>query len=166
VVFESHNRESDRGAVPEPARGFNPSEVALRWSITIVACLVTLAVPDLAQAQNAPTHTAPTHTAPTHVASLYRQGITAVQGGDLAGARTAFEQVVKLAPGSPEGHNSLGWVLFSQGHLAEAISQFRTALRLKPNFLQAHINLANALAQSGNLPEADSGAREAVRLAP
>jgi len=89
-----------------------------------------------------------------------------VKRGDLVRARAVFEQVVKLAPGSPEGHNSLGWVLFSQGQTADAISQIRIALRLKPNFPPAHVNLANALAHDGNLVEAESEAREAIRLAP
>jgi Tfp pilus assembly protein PilF len=89
-----------------------------------------------------------------------------VKRGDLAPARTAFEQVVKLAPASAEGHNSLGWVMFSQGQTAEAVLQIRQALRLKPNLTAAHINLANALAQSGSLADAESEARTAVRLAP
>ena len=98
--------------------------------------------------------------------ALYRQGLDAVNRGDLASARTTFEQVIKLAPGSPEGHNSLGWVLFSQGHTEEAALQIRIALRLKPNFPAAHINLANALTRSGKLAEAEAEARAAVRLAP
>ena len=87
-----------------------------------------------------------------------------MQAGDLANARAAFEQVLKLAPGSAEGHNLLGWVLFSQGQTAEAITQFKTALRLKPDLAAAHINLANALVKNGSLAEAESEARD--RLAP
>src|SRR5882672_1441184 len=122
----------------------------------LALCLVALAVPVRAQEPNP-------H---SQVASLYRQGLAAVKRGDLLHARTAFEQVVKLAPTSPEGHNSLGWVMFSQGQTEEAISQVRVALRLKPNFPAAHINLANALARNGNLSEAETEAREAVRLVP
>ena len=84
------------------------------------------------------------------------------RAGDLANARAAFEQVVKLAPGSAEGHNLLGWVLFSQGQTAEAITQFKTALRLKPDLAAAHVNLANALVKNGALAEAESEARTAV----
>ncbi len=73
-----------------------------------------------------------------------------MQSGDLVKARAAFEQVVKLAPGSAEGHNLLGWVLFAQGQTAESIAQFRTALRLKPDLAAAHVNLANALVKSGD----------------
>ncbi len=96
----------------------------------------------------------------------YRQGLAALHSGDLVKARAAFEQVVKLAPGSAEGHNLLGWVLLAQEHSAESISQFRIALRLKPDFAQAHMNLANALVKSGDLTGAESEARAAIRLAP
>jgi len=34
----------------------------------------------------------------------YAQGMAALQTGDLASARAAFEKVVRLAPQSPEGH--------------------------------------------------------------
>src|SRR4029450_10776786 len=75
--------------------------------------------------------------------AIYRQGMKALQGGDLTEARSAFEQAVKLAPRSPDAHNSLGWVLNAQGQAHDAVAEFQTALRLKPDFLQAHINLAN-----------------------
>ena len=91
----------------------------------------------------------------------YRQGLASLQAGDLAKARAAFEQVVKLAPGNAEGHNLLGWVLFVAGTDVETISQFQIALRLKPDFAPAHMNLANALVKNGALTEAESQARAA-----
>src|SRR5258707_7365317 len=66
------------------------------------------------------------------IESLYKQGVRAVQNGDLGAARAAFEKVVRLAPDAPEGHNSLGWVLLSTGKIDESMGQFRTALRLNP----------------------------------
>ena len=53
--------------------------------------------------------------------------------------------MVRLAPQSPEGHNSLGWVLLAEDQLDAAIRQFQTALKLRPDFVEAHINFANAL---------------------
>ena len=47
--------------------------------------------------------------------SIYSQGMAALNKGDLNGARASFEKVVRLAPSSPEAHNSLGWVLMEQG---------------------------------------------------
>src|ERR1700687_1781574 len=122
----------------------------------LALCLALSPLPGFARQQNGHPPVEP----------LYRKGLAAVKRGDLVQARTVFEQVVKLAPGSPEGHNSLGWGLFAQGQTAEAISQIRIALRLKPNFPAAYVNLANVLAHNGDLAEAESGAREALRLAP
>src|SRR5216684_1268100 len=96
----------------------------------------------------------------------YAQGMSALQKGDLVSARTNFEKVVRLAPKSPEGHNSLGWVLLAQGEIGSAIAQFQTAVKLKPEFAQAHINLANALIRKGDLPAALHEAREATQLVP
>src|SRR5262245_47539371 len=86
-----------------------------------------------------------TSAAVTQASSVYSQGILALERGDLHAAQAAFEKVVRIAPNSPEGHNSLGWVLLAQEQTDPAIQQFHTALRLKPEFMQAHINLANAL---------------------
>ncbi|PYU05903.1 MAG: hypothetical protein DMG33_09625, partial [Acidobacteria bacterium] len=102
----------------------------------------------------------------TQAAGLYSEGMQALQRGDLISARSSFEKVVRLAPRSPEGHNSLGWVLLAEGEIDSAISQFRTALRLNPGFVQAHINLSNAFSRKGDAEAAVREAREAVRLAP
>src|SRR5438105_7485050 len=125
--------------------------VGLQRRALTVACTVIFFLPVLAQQNRHP-----------QVESLYLDGIEAIKHGDLPKARVVLEKVTKLSPLSPEGHNSLGWVLFSQGHTGEAISELRIALRLKPDFPQAHVNLANALAQSGHLVEAESEASEAV----
>src|SRR6267378_7229552 len=100
------------------------------------------------------------------VAFLNREGMAAMQRGDLASARVTFEKVVRLAPRNPEGHNSLGWVLLSQNQPDAAISHFRRALELRPNFAQAHSNLASALLQKGDIDAALGESQEAVRLAP
>ena len=50
----------------------------------------------------------------------YERGVSALRRGDLAGARAAFEKVLRLVPNSAEGHNSLGWVLLAQGQTDEA----------------------------------------------
>ena len=108
----------------------------------------------------------PRETPEKQVATLNRQGMAALKRGDLASARVIFEKVVRLSPRSPEGHNSLGWVLLSQNQPDAAISHFRRALELRPDFAQAHTYLANALAQKGDIEAALSESREAVRLAP
>ena len=84
-------------------------------------------------------------------AALYKQGIATLEKGDLDSARGAFEKVVRLAPQSPEGHNSLGWVLLAKDEVDSAIKQFQSALKLKPDFVQAHVNLSNALLRKADL---------------
>src|SRR5258708_32275080 len=70
--------------------------------------------------------------APDRGQAIYSQGMTALQKGDLDAARLSFEKVVRLAPSSPEGHNSLGWVLIQQGQIDTGVAQFRAALKLRP----------------------------------
>src|SRR5215472_15438979 len=98
--------------------------------------------------------------------SLYAHGMQAVQQGDLDGAHQHFAELVRLAPKSPEAHNSFGWVLLHQGQIDVAIAQFNSAVKLRPSFGQAHLNLANALAARQDFAEAETQAREAVRFAP
>src|SRR6266550_2609726 len=66
----------------------------------------------------------PPSDAATRANALYQQGLSVLKKGDLASARTAFEKVVRLAPQSPESHNSLGWVLLAQGEVDRAIGHF------------------------------------------
>jgi tetratricopeptide (TPR) repeat protein len=98
--------------------------------------------------------------------ATYQEGLSALQQGDLVAARAAFERVLRLMPQSPEGHNSLGWVLFAQNEVDAAIAHYRTALKWRPEFVQAHINLANALVQKGDLAAALREAREGARVGP
>src|SRR5580700_4480696 len=133
-----------------------------RWFRKILAllassvCAVALAVP---QAKPTP-QSKPSASAD----SEYQKGLKLLKAGDIAGARRVFERTVKLAPASAEAHNSLGWVLFSQGETDKAIDELRTAVRLKPRFLEARINLANTLAHANKLEGAQAQASEAVRL--
>jgi len=55
--------------------------------------------------------------AASRASAVYQQGLSALQQGDLVSARAAFEKVLRLVPQSPEGHNSLGWVLFAQNEV-------------------------------------------------
>src|ERR1700704_6088696 len=96
VRFPKCFQQNSRG------RQFLDSVMSLRIRIPeIVFLLAAFALPGLTQkAPDKPSADA-----------LYKQGLRSVQKGDLVGARTAFEKVVRLEPNSPEGHNSLGWVL-------------------------------------------------------
>src|ERR1700726_774276 len=98
--------------------------------------------------------------------AIYRQGIAALQQRDLVSARAAFEKAVQLQPRSPEGHNSLGWVLLAQKQVDLAIAQFQAALDLRMDFFQAHMNLSSAYLLKGDRKRGAPEGREAVRFAP
>ena len=102
--------------------------------------------------------------AAARASATYQEGLSALQQGDLVAARAAFERVLRLMPQSPEGHNSLGWVLFAQNEVDAAIGHYRTALKWRPEFVQAHVNLANALVRKGDLTAALREAREPNRV--
>ena len=112
---------------------------SLRTGAVLLAAMGVLAQSDVPQRK-----------APPQADSSYQQGMKNLQRGDLSGARSAFEQAVKLAPNSAEAHNSLGWVLLSQGHIEDAVAQLKTAVKLAPKLLLARINLANALVRQGD----------------
>jgi Tfp pilus assembly protein PilF len=109
----------------------------MRWTVMILCLALPLAV----RGQEAP---AAGGGRLAQADAVYRQGIVSLQQGDLAAARAAFEKAVQLSPRSPEGHNSLGWVLLAQGLIDPAIAQFQATLDLRVDFFQAHINLSNA----------------------
>src|SRR5438552_3669670 len=99
--------------------------------------------------------------AASRASTTYQHGMSALQKGDLVSARADFEKVVRLAPSSPEGHNSLGWVLLAQGEIDSAIVHLRSAVKLNPDFALAHMNFSTALYRKGDLAAA---LREARRL--
>ena len=106
------------------------SRVRLTLSLMCLAGCTFIFGQDVNQA---PSAAKPKSAGAGQVQRIYRQGMAALERRDLAAARAAFEKVVRLAPKSPEGHNSLGWVLLAQGEAQPAISQFRTALQFKPD---------------------------------
>src|SRR5213596_1078520 len=111
-----------------------------RWTLAFRFCFALLflccAAPLKCATQSASSVKAD---AASRASATYQHGMSALQKGDLVSARADFEKVVRLAPNSPEGHNSLGWVLMTSGQLDEAVAQLKVAVKLKPDFVQAHI---------------------------
>ena len=74
--------------------------------------------------------------------AAFRAGYAAAAKGDLASARSSFEQAVKLAPEVEEGHSALGAVLYQLGAYPQAIDELNKALSIKPEDQAALENLA------------------------
>ncbi len=79
----------------------------------------------------------------------------------------AFEQAIRLDPGSAWCHNRLGvaWA-WRGGHDDEAIAQYRESIRLDPNIGWTHHHLAVSLEHQGHFDEAAAEYQQAARLFP
>ena len=93
------------------------------------------------------------------------------QKGDLAGAVGEFRTAIRLAPLSPQYHNTLGNALRQQGDLAAARAEFAEAARL--NKLKSDsqaamfaVNIGIQKLKEGKLNEAIERLTEAVKLDP
>src|SRR5215470_5904019 len=102
---------------------------------------------------------------PSATNDSYQEGFAAVQRGDFAAARKAFESALQADPQNAEAHNMLGWVLLKQGEIQPAIVELQNALRLKASLVEARINLSSALVLARDAPGAVREAQAAVELA-
>jgi len=64
---------------------------------------------------------------------LFQVGVILLQGGEAELARSCFERMLRLQPGSGEGHFGLGMALAATESFAEALIEFECARRLDPN---------------------------------
>jgi len=82
-------------------------------------------------------------------------GSLALDGGDLAAARTAFETVRKLAPDAHDGHSGLALVALNDGRIPDALKHASEALRCSPDAPYQRYLLGAALRASGDLERAE-----------
>ena len=85
---------------------------------------------------------------------------------NLAGARAAHEQALRLDPDYATAHANLGTVLRELSRLPEAVACYEQAVRRQPRYAEAHLALGKSLQDLGRLPEALASNEEAVRLQP
>jgi Flp pilus assembly protein TadD len=113
--------------------------------------------------------------------TLFRHAIANTENNDracsslgsdlLAQGRTdeavsAFEEAVRLKPGSADTHKNLGAALGLNGRMNEAATQFRESLRIQPEDPEALFNLAKALERNGRLDEAIESFQRAESIRP
>jgi protein O-GlcNAc transferase len=79
----------------------------------------------------------------------YREGVAALNKGDLKTAQEKFEEVTGLAPAAEQGHTALGSVLVREGQWAAGTRELEKALAIKPSDNSAQMNLAMVYVQTG-----------------
>ncbi len=86
--------------------------------------------------------------------------------GNLKCGVSAFEEAVRIEPGSAEAHYDLGVAHVRLNQFPAAAEQFRLALKNKPDMAVAHTSLGLVLEDLGKGSEAEAEFREALRLDP
>jgi Flp pilus assembly protein TadD len=92
--------------------------------------------------------------------------ILAVKTGDLANALPLAEKAHRLAPGSGDIADTLGWIHLMSGNSAKAVALLMEASRLEPDHGEIRAHLAEALAATGNVVAAREHALKALALDP
>lgn len=107
-----------------------------------------------------------TKVVPGSVTALRNLGEAYAKQKNLAAARIAFQEALRLWPDNDRTHVEWGLVLETAGNYDEALSHYREAVRINPGNADAHNDMANILLNRGNLIEALSHYREAQRFDP
>ncbi len=84
--------------------------------------------------------------------------------GDLAGAKTLYEQALDIDPTLAIAHNNLGITLKALGQIGDAIAHYKTAIELQPDYAEAHQNLGVVLLKTGQVEESLAAFRDAIAL--
>lgn len=99
------------------------------------------------------------------VDTLVSQGISQLDGGDTAAARTTFQNVLGLDPANPYAHYNLGYIAQLAGDATTAMSEYDAALATDPAFGSALYNKA-ILTEPTDLDAAVGLYRQAVAVQP
>jgi TolB-like protein/DNA-binding winged helix-turn-helix (wHTH) protein/cytochrome c-type biogenesis protein CcmH/NrfG len=86
-----------------------------------------------------------------------------------AALRSAFEEAsaaIRLDPGLPDAHSTLGSILLARGDYDAALAAGRKAVSLAPNEAGLHAVLSQTLLANGHWTEAVAASRRAVQLSP
>ncbi len=89
-----------------------------------------------------------------------------LKDGRLDDAAADVAAGLRLNPGNPAAHATLGETLDRQGHPDQALAEFNRALELDPYNAAAHTNLADTLLQLGRRDEAMAHFNAALEVAP
>jgi tetratricopeptide (TPR) repeat protein len=101
----------------------------------------------------------------------HKLGTALYLGGDVAGARKHFEEVVQLAPtgrdeSTAKAYYSLAVLDASTGRGQEAIAQFSRAVEYQPNYVEAYQGLGDALRRAGRVEASLKPYKQAIDINP
>jgi predicted O-linked N-acetylglucosamine transferase (SPINDLY family) len=102
------------------------------------------------------------------VSSIYFGNLAWVrfQLGDAAEAEKLAREALRIEPGAPNFHNTLGNALYLQGRITEAAASFAKAFELDGANVGALSNWANVLLETGQVREAIAAHRQATEIDP
>ena len=91
---------------------------------------------------------------PQHAEANRLLGLALFGRGEVAPAREALENAVRLAPPNAALFNDLGNARRAGGDKAAAVEAFSAAIKAEPGFAFAHFNLADTLLEVGDIQRA------------
>lgn len=86
------------------------------------------------------------------------------EGGNLNGAKIAYEIVLQIDPSFAAGHYNLGMTLKALGNLTGAVASYRQAICLNPDYAEAYQNLGVVLLKLGNIAAGLEAFNQAIQL--
>jgi predicted O-linked N-acetylglucosamine transferase (SPINDLY family) len=93
---------------------------------------------------------------PQHAEANRLLGLALFGRGEVASAREALENAVRLAPPNAALFNDLGNARRAGGDKAAAVEAFSAAIKAEPGFAFAHFNLADTLLEVGDIQRASA----------
>jgi len=83
-----------------------------------------------------------------------QRGVSLLRDGDLNGAESAFDSVLKAQPDHAMAHFHLGSLFFSKGRLGQAESHLNRAVEIAPYLVLAYLRLSEVYERKGDLEKA------------
>lgn len=97
---------------------------------------------------------------------LLQQGQQLHRQGDIAGARSCYDQALALQPDNPDALHMLGLALYQGGDAQQGCACVARSLELAPDNLAAICNLASLYLATGDKDKGVAQLHKAVELAP
>lgn len=100
------------------------------------------------------------------LADRFRQGVSALEAGNLEAAEAAFRAVLQQGGHRPFVHHNLGIVLQRRGRHTAAVAEFHLASKLDPKYGPSRLLAGSSLMALGRTAEAVRELERAVALMP